>query len=101
MSWETLRPLPRLEMVGGFEGRGFLAALMFPSGVEEDVMVGVAADVVDAVRGGGRSAAGSSGGVASAVGLEGAGEGEGLSKTVSASTSVSGVEGLEAMAKDR
>jgi hypothetical protein len=64
---------------------------MFPSGVEEDVMLAVAAAVVDALRGRGRSA----------EGLEGAGESEGLSKTVSESTSASGVVGLEDMAKER
>ena len=100
MSWETLSPLPLLEMVGGFGGRGFLAALMLPSGVEEDVMFAVAPDV-DTVRGRGRSADRWSGEGASAVGLEGAGgeegasEGEGLSKTVSESTSTSGVDGFE------
>jgi hypothetical protein len=88
-------------MVGGFEGRGFLAALMFPSGVDEDVMLAVAPDVVEADRGGGRSADWGSGEEASAVGLEGADEGEGLSNTLSDSTSASGVEGFEAMAKAR
>jgi hypothetical protein len=100
MSWETFSPLPLLEMVGGFEGRGFLAALMFPNGVEDDVMLAVAPEVVDAVRGGGRSADSRSGEEAFSVGLEGAGEGEGLSKTVSESTSASGVDGLEAMARE-
>jgi hypothetical protein len=45
MSCETLRPLPRLEMVGAFGGRGFLAALMLPRGVEEKVMFAVAPEV--------------------------------------------------------
>jgi hypothetical protein len=92
MSWETLRPLCLLEMVGGFGGRGFLAALMLPRGVDEDVMLAVAPDE-EAFRGAGRSADGSSSEGASAEGLEGTGEGEGLSKTVSESTSPSGVGG--------
>lgn len=72
---------------------------MLPRGVEEDVML-VVAVAVEAFRGAGRSAEGSSGNEASAVGLAGTGEGEGLSKAVSESTSTSGVEGLEsAMAK--
>lgn len=94
MSCDTLSPLPLLEMVGGFEGRGFLAALMLPRGVDDEVMLDVAA-AEDAFRGAGRSAAASSGNEPSAVGLAGTGEGEGLSKTVSESTSTSGVEGLE------
>jgi len=99
MSWETLSPLPLLEMVGGFGGRGFLAALILPSGVDEDVML-VVAPVVDAVRGGGRSAdretSAKASGLEGAGGESGAGEGEGLSKTVSESTSSTpGVDGLE------
>jgi len=102
MSWETLSPLPLLEMVGGFGGRGFLAALMLPSGVDEDVIVVVAPEV-DTVRGRGRSADKESSALAlasaeeveGAGGEDGAGECEGLSKTVSESTSTSGVDGLE------
>lgn len=63
-------------------------------------MLAVAPDVVDAARGGGRSADSRSGEGAFSVGLEGAGEGEGLSKTESESTSTSGVDGLEAMARE-
>jgi hypothetical protein len=74
---------------------------MLPSGVDDEVMLAVAPDVVDADRGGGRSAARRSGEEAFSVGLEAAGEGEGLSKTVSESTSASGVDGLEAMARER
>jgi hypothetical protein len=79
MSCETLSPLPLLEMVGGFGGRGFLAALMLPNGVEEGVMFAVA-PVVDIDRG------------------KGVGEGKGLSKAVSESISASGVDALEAIA---
>jgi hypothetical protein len=70
MSCETLSPLPLLEIVGGFGGRGFLAALMFPNGVEEGVMFAVA-PVVIAVRGAGRSANRWVGEVSLAEGLEG------------------------------
>ena len=97
-----MRPLCLLEMVGGLEGRGFLAALMLPRGVDEDVMLAVAPVVEEAFRGAGRSADRSWDEGASAIGLEGTGEGEGLSKTVSESTSASGVETLEsAMATGR
>jgi hypothetical protein len=72
-------------MVGAFV-RGFLAALMLPSGVDEKVMLAVA-PVVEAERGSGRS------GDSSDEGLEGAGGdvGEGEPKGVSESTSTSGV----------
>jgi hypothetical protein len=78
MSCETLSPLPRLEMVGAFV-RGFRAALMLPSGVDEKVMFAVAAGVVDDERMAGRSGD-SSGGAPMDEGLEGSagddGEGE-------------------------
>lgn len=45
MSCDRLRPLPRLEIGGGAGPRGFLAALMLPSGVEENVMFAVAPEV--------------------------------------------------------
>jgi hypothetical protein len=91
-------------MVGGFGGRGFLAALMLPSGVEEGVMFAVA-PVVDTDRGGGRSAdrklddEALAEGLDGASGEDGAGEGEGLSKAVSESISASGVDALEAIAR--
>jgi hypothetical protein len=91
-------------MVGGFGGRGFLAALMFPSGVEEGVMFAVAAEV-ETDRGMGRSAnrllgeEGLADGLEGAAGDEGVGEGEGLSKAPSESVSASGVDALEAMAR--
>jgi hypothetical protein len=88
MSCETLRPLPRLEIVGAFGGRGFLAALMLPRGVEEKVMFAVAPEV-ETVRGMGRSPGESNEGAASLEeeGLEGAAgdEGEGEPKGVSES----------------
>jgi hypothetical protein len=69
MSCETLRPLPRLEMVGAFGGRGFLAALMLPRGVEEKVMFAVAPEV-ETVRG-----------LEGAAGDEGEGEPKALSES--------------------
>jgi hypothetical protein len=91
-------------MVGGFGGRGFLAALMFPSGVDEGVIFAVA-PVVDTLRGGGgrstdRKPADEAlaDGLEGASGEDGAGEGEGLSKALSESISASGVDALEAMA---
>jgi hypothetical protein len=94
MSCETLRPLPLLEMVGAFP-RGFLAALMLPSGVEEGVMLAVA-PVVDWERAAGRSGGTLSEEGAGEVGLEGKGgeDGDGLSKGVSLS-SASGVDAAE------
>jgi hypothetical protein len=103
MSCETLSPLPLLEMVGGFGGRGFLAALMLPNGVEEGVMFAVA-PVVDIDRGKGRSTErwedeeASAKGLKGASGEEGVGEGKGLSKAASESISASGVDALEAIA---
>jgi hypothetical protein len=86
MSCETLRPLPRLEMVGAFGGRGFLAALMLPRGVEEKVMFAVAPEV-ETVRGRGRSAERKVGAALVDEGLEGAAgdEGEGEPKALSES----------------
>ena len=80
--------------------RGFLAALMFPSGVEEGVMLAVA-PVVTLERAAGRSGTLSDEGEV-AEGLEGKGgeDGEGLSKGVSLS-SPSGVDAAEsAMAEE-
>lgn len=92
MSCETLRPLPRLEIVEAF-GRGFRAALMLPKGVEEGVMLGVAAEV-DTERGGGRASVGE---VGARLGLTSeavtGGEGEGESKGPSESKSSAGEEG--------
>lgn len=83
MSCDTLRPLPRLEMEGGFGGR--LAALMLPRGVEDGVMPAVAAGL-ETVRAATRSAPCCVGGTL-ANGLAGSlGEvGEGLPKGESAS----------------
>lgn len=53
MSCETLSPLPRLVMVEAF-GRGFRAALIFPSGVEDGVMLAVVAPDVEMERMAGR-----------------------------------------------
>lgn len=97
MSCETIRPLPRLEIVGAFAWRGFLAALMLPSGVDDCVMFAVAA-VVDMERGRGRPSVGEAGarlGLPStpAVGEEGEGEPKGLSE----SKSSVGVEAAEAI----
>lgn len=98
MSCDTLSPLPRLEMVGAFGGRGFLAALILPRGVEEGVMPAVAPPV-EMERTAGRSAD-KCVGEALAAGLDGAGgeEGDGESKGVSESKSASGVVTVEAMA---
>jgi hypothetical protein len=49
MSCETLRPLPLLVIVEAF-GRGLRAALMFPNGVEEGVMLAVVIPEVETVR---------------------------------------------------
>ena len=49
MSCETLSPLPLLVIVEAL-GRGFLAALMFPSGVDEGVMLAVVSPDVEMVR---------------------------------------------------
>lgn len=98
MSCDTLRPLPLLEMVGALP-RGFLAALMFPKGVDEGVMLAVA-PVVETERTAGRSGTLSEEGTVE-EGLEGKGgdEGDGLSKGVSES-SASGVDaGESAMAE--
>lgn len=100
ISCETLRPLPLLEMVGAFGGRGFLAALMFPSGVEEVVIFAVAPDV-DIERGAGRAWSREVLGEALGLISEGTGgdgeEGEGESKGESESKSSPGVEGAAAM----
>lgn len=49
MSCETLSPLPLLVIVEA-AGRGFLAALIFPSGVDEGVMLAVVSPDVETVR---------------------------------------------------
>ena len=93
MSCETCRPLALLEMVGALP-RGFLAALMFPSGVDEGVMLAVAPEVTLA-RAAGRSGTLSDEGLVE-EGLEGKGgeDGDGLSKGVPLS-SPSGVDAAE------
>jgi hypothetical protein len=111
MSGGRLTPLlPRLAMVGAL-GRGFRAALMLPSGVDEKLMFGVGAPDVDSERTAGRSGesreedegAGAGAGVGegetSAVGLEESGgeDGEGVSKPLSESLSPSGVDAADAM----
>lgn len=93
MSPDKFRPLFLLAIVGALPP-GFLAALMFPSGVDEGVMLGVA-PVVTLERAAGRPGTLSDEGAAD-EGLEGKGGevGEGLSKGVSLS-SPSGVEAAE------
>lgn len=97
MSCDTFRPLPRLEIVGGTDGRGFLAALMLPRGVEEGVML-AAAPLVDRERMAGRSADND---LAEAleVGLDGVGgeEGEGKGESKGVSASKSGVDAVESI----
>lgn len=85
-------------MVGGFEGRGFLAALMLPSGVEEGVMLVVLGLEIDP-RAAGRSAGEWVGEEALLEGLEGSDgdEGEGLPNGTSESESALGVVTGEAM----
>jgi hypothetical protein len=90
MSCETLRPLPLLVIVEAL-GRGFLAALMFPSGVEDGVMLAVVSPDVETVRMVGR-------GGSRAVGLSEAGGGD--SRGLSESKSSSGVEAVDAIAID-
>lgn len=72
-------------MVGAFGGRGFLAALILPSGVDEGVMFAVAppVDMERTVgRGGSREAVGEGLGCGSErVGDEGEGEPKGLSES--------------------
>jgi hypothetical protein len=104
ISDERLSPPPLLEMVGAFGGRGFRAAFMLPSGVDEGVIF-VVAPLVDMERTEGRC-----GSIADAgdrlgrggsegVGEEGVGEeGEGEPKGLSESNSSPGVEVVEAMA---
>jgi hypothetical protein len=94
------RPLPRLEREGGAGPRGFLAALMLPSGVEEKVMFAVAAEVETewgAPRG--RCSGERCEWEALASGLEGKGgdDGEGEPRGES-SYSASGVDAAESMA---
>lgn len=93
MSFETLRPLFLLAIVGVLF-RGFLAALILPSGVDEGVMLDVA-PVVTLERAAGRS------GTLSDEGLEGKGgeDGDGLSKGVSLSSPSGVVMGESAMAE--
>lgn len=98
ISCETLRPLPRLEMVGAFGGRGFRAALILPSGVDEGVMLAVA-PLVETERTGGRPSVGEPvarlGRTSRPLGGE---EGEGEPKGPSESkSSPLGVEAAESM----
>lgn len=76
ISCETLRPLPRLEMVGAL-GRGFRAAFIFPKGVEEGVILAVVAPEVECVRMAGRGGSDEGEGIgeASKLSRESAGEG--------------------------
>jgi len=90
-------------MVGGFGGRGFLAALILPSGVDEGVMLAVA-PLVDMERTDGRCGSTAEAGDRLGRGSEGVGEdgdgeeGEGEPKGLSESKSSLGVEVEEAMA---
>lgn len=95
-----MRPLPRLEIGGGAGPRGFLAALMLPSGVEEKVMFAVAPEVeTEWGPGRGRCSGERSEGEALVGGLEEreGEDGEGEPKGDSTS-STSGVEAVESMA---
>lgn len=95
MSSDTLRPVFLLEIVGGLAGRGFLAALMLPRGVEEGVIL-VAPGLDIEPRAAGRSGIDNE---ALCEGLEGSdGEvGEGLPNGTSESESALGVVTGEAM----
>lgn len=90
ISCETLRPLPRLDIVGGAVGRGFRAAFMFPSGVDEVVMDAAVAPDVDMERTLGRGGSSPCGGEALGEGMSGDGELRGASESKSSS-------GVEAM----
>jgi hypothetical protein len=89
-------------MVGGFGGRGFLAALILPSGVDDGVMLAVA-PLVDIERivgrfGSSKPVGEGEGRGSEGVGEEGAGdEGEGEAKGLSESKSSPGVETVDAM----
>jgi hypothetical protein len=98
MSCETMRPLPRLEMVGVAVGRGLRAALILPRGVEENVILAVA-PVVECERTAGRSGRRCED-EASEGGLEdkGGDEGEAAPRGESWSKSPSGVEAADVMA---
>ena len=93
-----MRPLFLLAIVGVLF-RGFLAALILPSGVDEGVMLDVA-PVVTLERAAGRSGTLSDEGL-EAEGLEGKGgeDGDGLSKGVSLSSPSGVVMGESAMAE--
>jgi hypothetical protein len=80
-------------MVGAL-GRGFLAALIFPRGVDEGVMLAADAPLVDMDRiaGRGGSRFGDGDGDGEILGLPKVGEGE--SRGVSESNSSSGVEAM-------
>jgi len=99
MSCETFKPLARLEIVDAF-GRGFLAALIFPSGVEDEVMVAVAPEV-DKDRGEGRDisndAVGEGLGLTPGAPAGSKGEVAGDSKGPSESKPSLGVDAAEAM----
>lgn len=92
MSCETLRPLPRLEMVAGAFGRGFLAAFIFPRGDEDEVMLAAITPEVDVVRIAGRGTGERA--VESTLSVESAGDGK--SSRPSASNSLSGVDAMVA-----
>ena len=80
-----------------FAGRGFLAALMLPSGVDDGVMFAVA-PVVDTERAGGRPSVGDVGARLGLPSVVAAGEeGEGEPKGLSESKSSLGVEAAEAI----
>jgi hypothetical protein len=88
-------------MVGGFDGRGFRAALILPSGVDDGVMLVVAA-LVDTERAGGRPSEGEPGARLGRTWwpLDGE-EGEGEPKGLSESNSSPGVEAGESMVGGR
>lgn len=103
ISEDRLRPLPRLEMGGGAGPRGFRAALILPNGVEENVILAVAADVdTEWPPGRGRWSGDRREGEALTGGLVGIGgeDGEGESKGVSESYSPSGVDAAESIAAE-
>jgi hypothetical protein len=84
MSCETLSPLPRLEMVGAVV-RGFRAAFIFPSGVEDAVMAAVVAPDVDTEWIPGRGRGSSERGLGPSGTTGGEGESSGASESKSSS----------------
>ena len=89
-----MRPLPRLEMVEAFGGRGFLAALTLPRGVEDLVMPAVVVPDVDIERTPGRGGSSDEAVKGDALGLSGAAGGEGESSGASESNSSSGDDAM-------